>query len=161
MSSPLAALPSAARIWIFGAERQLTPAEVATAREQLQQFVAEWVSHRRELRAAADVLHDRFLVLAVDETQAEASGCSIDGSNRFVQQLGAELGVDFLNRMRFSYRDAAGAVQTVSREEFKELYQSGTVENDTIVFDTLIKELGELRQIFERPLEDSWHSRMV
>ena len=161
MASPLDNLPSASRIWIFNAERALTPAEVATARDRLQAFVAEWVSHRRELRAAADVLHDRFLVLAVDESQAEASGCSIDGSNRFVQQLGAELGVDFLNRMRFSYRDATGGVRTVSRDEFKELYKGGQLENDTVVFDTLIKELGELRQIFERPLEDSWHSRMV
>ena len=70
--------------------------------------------------------------------------------------------IDFFNRMRFSYRDAAqNNIQTVGRDEFKDLYRNGTLENDTIVFDPLVKELGELRQIFERPLEDSWHSRMV
>ncbi len=152
---------SESRIWIYGAERALTDTETTVIRTRLQEFVAGWVSHRRELRAAADVLHHRFLVVCVDETQAEASGCSIDGSVHFLQELGAELGIDFFNRMRFSYRDALGKIQTVSREEFKDLYRNGTLENDTVVFDPLVKELGELRQIFERPLEDSWHSRMV
>ncbi|TXF89819.1 hypothetical protein FUA23_09035 [Neolewinella aurantiaca] len=161
MKSPLDQLIPESRIWIYGSERALTDAETTTIKARLQEFVAGWVSHRRELKAAADVLHNRFLVVGVDESQAEASGCSIDGSVRFIQELGAELGIDFFNRMRFSYRDGNGNIHTVGREEFKELYKNGSLENDTIVFDPLVKELGELRQIFERPLEDSWHSRMV
>ncbi|THH41494.1 hypothetical protein [Neolewinella litorea] len=161
MSSPLDTLASESRIWIYGAERALTKAETDQVRSRAQAFVAQWVSHNRSLAAAADVLHNRFLVLAVDESEAEASGCSIDGSVHFVKELGAEIGVDFFNRMRFSYRDDAGKIHTVGREEFKLLYSQGQLTNETIVFDPLVKELGELRQIFERPLEDSWHSRMV
>lgn len=161
MSSPLDRLPPESRIWIYGAERALTEQETTTIKQRLQEFVAGWVSHRKELSAAADILHDRFLVIGVDESKAEASGCSIDGSVRFLQDLGAEMSIDFFNRMRFSYRDTQGNILTVSRDEFKDLYKNGTLENDTIVFDPLVKELGELRQIFERPLEDSWHSRMV
>lgn len=159
--SALDRLPSQSRVWIYGAERELTETETATIRAELQTFVADWVSHRRELNASADVLHNRFLVIAVDETKAEASGCSIDGSVHFLQDLGAQMGVDFFNRMIFSYRDASGTIQTIPRDEFKVRYKAGQLENDTIVFDPLVKELGELRQIFERPLEDSWHSRMV
>ncbi len=161
MKSTLDKLVPESRIWIYGAERALSDTETNTVKARLQEFVAGWASHRRELKAGADVLHNRFLVVAVDETQAEASGCSIDGSVHFIQGLGAELGVDFFNRMRFSYRDGNGDIQTVGRDEFKDLYKNGGLENDTIVFDPLVKELGELRQIFERPLEDSWHSRMV
>lgn len=159
--STLDRLPSQSRVWIYGAERELSEVEATTIRTELQSFVANWVSHRNELNAGADVLHDRFLVIAVDETQAEASGCSIDGSVHFLQDLGAKMEIDFFNRMIFSYRDASGAIHTVPRDEFKIRYKSGQLENDTIVFDPLVKELGELRQIFERPLEDSWHSRMV
>jgi hypothetical protein len=161
MKSSLDHLVSESRIWIYGAERALTDAETNTTKARLQEFVSGWASHRKELKAGADVLHNRFLVVAVDETQAEASGCSIDGSVHFIQALGAEMGIDFFNRMRFSYRDGNGNIHTVGRDEFKNLYKSGGLENDTIVFDPLVKELGELRQIFERPLEDSWHSRMV
>ena len=161
MSSPLESLSSESRIWIYGAERALNRSETATVRNRAQEFVGQWISHQQQLSAGADVLHNRFLVLAVDETQAEASGCSIDGSVHFVQEVGAEIGVDFFNRMRFSYRDGAGKIHTVGREEFKLLYAQGQLTNESIVFDPLVKELGELRQIFERPLEDSWHSRMV
>jgi hypothetical protein len=159
--SALDRLPSQSRVWIYGAERELSTEETTTIRTALQTFVADWVSHRRELNAGADVLHDRFVVIAVDETQAEASGCSIDGSVHFLQDLGAKMEIDFFNRMIFSYRDDAGAIHTIPRDEFKIRYKAGQLENDTIVFDPLVKELGELRQIFERPLEDSWHSRMV
>ena len=159
--SALDRLPSQSRVWIYGAERELSAEETTTIRTELQAFVADWVSHRRELSASADVLHDRFLVIAVDETQAEASGCSIDGSVHFLQDLGARMEIDFFNRMIFSYRDDTGAIHTIPRDEFKIRYKAGQLENDTIVFDPLVKELGELRQIFERPLEDSWHSRMV
>ncbi|MCP9235143.1 hypothetical protein [Lewinella sp. JB7] len=161
MASPLDKLSPESRIWIYGAERALTRDETATVRKRAQEFVSQWSSHQQALTSAADVLHNRFLVLAVDETQAEASGCSIDGSVNFVKALGAEIGVDFFNRMRFSYRDAEGKIHTVGREEFKLLYAQGQLGNESIVFDPLVKELGELRQIFERPLEDSWHSRMV
>lgn len=159
--SALDRLPSQSRVWIYGAERALSEHEVSKIRTELQSFVANWVSHHKELSAAADILHDRFLVVAVDETQAEASGCSIDGSVHFLQDLGTRMGIDFFNRMIFSYRDDSGEIQTVPRDEFKVRYKAGQLENDTIVFDPLVKELGELRQIFERPLEDSWHSRMV
>ena len=161
MANDLQGLPPESRIWIYGADRALTPAETTAARARLQEFVSGWVSHRKDLSAGADILHDRFVVLAVDESQAEASGCSIDGSVRFLQELGAELQIDFFNRMMFSYRDDKGHVQTVSRDTFKGMYGRDLITNETIVFDSLIKELGELRQIFERPLEDSWHSRMV
>jgi hypothetical protein len=159
--SSLDRLENQSRVWIYGAERAMTEAETNQVRTELQGFVTNWVSHRKELKAGADVLHNRFIVVAVDETKSEASGCSIDGSVHFLQELGARVEVDFFNRMIFSYRDENNNVQTVSRDTFKELYRAGKLENDTIVFDPLVKELGELRQIFERPLEDSWHSRMV
>ncbi|NJC25180.1 hypothetical protein [Neolewinella antarctica] len=161
MSDALNSIAPESRIWIYAAERELTATETKKVRAEIQAYVKEWVSHRKELKAAADVLHDRFLVVGVDETQAEASGCSIDGSVNKIKEIGAEIGIDFFNRMRFSYRDQKGRINTVSKDQFKELYHGGKLPNDTIVFDTLIKEVGELRQIFERPLEDSWHSRMV
>ena len=161
MATTLSSISPESRIWIYGAERALTSEETNVVRSEIQSFVSEWVSHRQDLKAAADVLHNRFLVVAVDESQAEASGCSIDGSVNKIKEIGAQIEVDFFNRMMFSYRDQRGNIHTVSKDEFKDLYHRGKVPNDAIVFDTLIKEVGELRQIFERPLEDSWHSRMV
>lgn len=157
----LSSLPDHARVWIYPSERPFTASEKATVTKHATDFTQRWVAHSNQLKAAAEVLEDRFLVLAVDESQAGASGCSIDSSVRFVQQLGAEMGVDFFNRMLFSYRTDTGEVITVGRPDFKAHYASHEIKDDTIVFDPLIKTIGELKEGFEKKLSDSWHRRMV
>ncbi len=105
-------------------------------------------------------MHARFLVLAVDETQAGASGCSIDSSVNFLKKLGAHYQRDLFDRLRFSYVDN-GAVHTVSKDDFAQLYQDGTINDETLVFDPLLKTVEELSSGFQKPLKDSWHSRFV
>ncbi len=149
------------RVWIYGASRPLTPAEQERILPILQRFAQEWVSHDRQLRAGAEILYDRFVVLAVDETQAGASGCSIDKSVHFLKALQADLGVDLFDRMRFSYRNTAGEVATLPREEFAAAYAAGQIDDRTPVFDPLVTTLGALHEQFEKPLQESWHARMV
>jgi len=154
-------LPDHARVWVYAAARPLSNSEQQLVREKSTAFVQGWAAHGHQLLAAAELLHDRFLVLMVDEARAGASGCSIDSSVHFVQSLGAELGVDFFERMQFSYRDASGNVHTLTRPAFKAAYQAGTINATTLVFDPLVKNLGELRRAFTKPLAESWHARMV
>lgn len=154
-------LPDHARVWIYGAERPLTETEAQAAKEQAADFAQRWVAHNRQLKADANLLHNRFLVLAVDESMAGASGCSIDSSVHFVQQLGAQLGIDFFNRMQFSYRTDAGNIETLDRKSFKAQYALGAIHDATTVFDPMVNTLGDLRASFEKPLAASWHKRMV
>lgn len=157
----LSSLPDHARVWIYPSERPFSAAEKVAVIKHASEFAQRWVAHSHQLTAATEVLEDRFLVLAVDESQAGASGCSIDSSVRFVQQLGAEMGVDFFNRMLFSYRTDSGEVMTVGRPDFKAHYASEAIKDDTIVFDPLVKTIGELKESFEKKLSESWHRRMV
>jgi len=106
-------------------------------------------------------LHNRFLVLMVDETQAGASGCSIDSSVAFVKQIQAQYGVDFFDRMSFSYQDEQGKVHTLPRADFEKAYQEGTITDETLVFDTLVKSKAELDKGLLKPLKESWHARLV
>ena len=161
LSAVLDQLPGHSRVWIYAADRPLSSEEAETTRTISQRFAQQWVSHNQQLRSAADLLHNRFLVLAVDQSQAGASGCSIDSSVHFVQRLGSELGVDFFNRMVFHYRDAVGQVQTAGRESFQAAYQQSNITDETTVFDPLVDNLDKLRTQFEKPLRDSWHARMV
>lgn len=157
----LPSLPDHARVWIYPAERPFNETEKVTVLKHASEFAQRWVAHNHQLKAAAEVLEDQFLVLAVDESQAGASGCSIDSSVRFVQQLGAELGVDFFNRMLFTFRNDAGEAVTVGRSDFKAHYAAGAIKDDTPVFDPLVKTIGELKEGFEKKLSESWHRRMV
>ena len=152
--------PPQTRLWVYQASRPLPDAAVPEIEEKLQAFAQRWVSHNRQLKAGAQVLHNRFLLLMVDESQADASGCSIDKSVYFLKQLQAEYGVDLFNRMVFSYQKD-GQVYTVPREEFHRLYQSGAIDDETPVFDTLVDSKAAFEQGWVKPLAQSWHKRLV
>lgn len=154
-------LSPSSRVWVYSSNKPFDKADVPALRQRLQAFAQQWVSHNRQLRADADVLHDRFVVLMVDETQADASGCSIDSSVAFLKGLQAEYGVDLFNRMIFSYQDAQGQVHSVERDAFARLYATEQINDDTLVFDPLIATKQDLESAFVKKLSQSWHKRMI
>lgn len=152
--------PPETRVWIYQSDKPFSTETVPALRTVVNQFAQNWVSHNRQLRAHGDVLHDRFILLAVDEGQADASGCSIDKSVHFLKQVEQQLGVDLFDRMTFAWKDGDG-VKTASSEEFSQLYREGKISDDTLVFDNLVKTKGELEENWLKPLNKSWHRRFV
>lgn len=153
-------LPNTTRIWIYQSNEPFPDKEIPQIQQKVQDFAQQWISHNRQLRAHGDVLHERFVILMVDESQAGASGCSIDKSVYFLKNLQAEYSVDLFDRMRFSYLEDE-AVKTVSREDFAKLYSEGKINDETLVFDTLVNNKGDFDNHFIKPLGKSWHKRMV
>lgn len=158
--TPLAELPATTRVWVYQAHEPFVPSDVPQIEEELSAFADRWISHNQALRASAVVLFNRFVILAVDESMAGASGCSIDSSVHFLQQLGTKYERDLFDRMRFSF-EHDGTVKTVGRDAFEQLYADGEIKDDTPVFDPLVKNLGELTSSFKKPLSSSWHARFV
>ncbi len=149
------------RVWIYQSNRPLTEKETTYVNDQLADFTQRWTSHNRDLKAFGTVFHNRFVVLMVDETQAGASGCSIDSSVHFLQQLQQHLGVDLFDRMTFAWTDQHGQIRTASRDNFARLYRDGQLGDETPVFDHLVKTKKQFREQWIRPLKESWHARMV
>ena len=80
ISKRLADMAPTARTWVYKSARNLSKAEQKLVREQGLSFTSTWAAHGAPLDATVDVLYDRFVVIAVDEEQAQASGCSLDKS---------------------------------------------------------------------------------
>ena len=97
-------LPPSTRVWVYQSNKPFADGQVPEIRKHVQEFATKWVSHNRQLHSFADVLHNRFIVLMVDESQAGASGCSIDASVHFLQALQQHYQVDLFDRMVFSYK---------------------------------------------------------
>lgn len=152
--------PSETRVWIYQSSKPFPAEVVPQLKDVVDRFAQNWVSHSNQLRAHGDVLHDRFILLAVDESQAGASGCSIDKSVHFMKQLETQLGVDLFDRMTFAWKEGE-AVKTASQPEFSALYQNGEINSETLVFDNLVKTKGELEEKWLKPLNQSWHKRFV
>ena len=153
-------LSPASRVWIYQSNEPFPTDKIDFIRQNVKAFCKQWISHNNQLKADGEVLHNRFVVLSVDESQAGASGCSIDKSVHFIKALERELNVNMFDRMRFSFQNEKG-IQTVSSEEFGGLYQSGTITDETLVFDNLVKTKADLEESWLKPLKNSWHARFV
>ena len=98
-------LDFSAKTWIYMADRAFTWDETDSLRPEIYQFGEQWSSHNQNLLSYGELFHHRFIVLMVDETNAGASGCSIDSSVHFVQAMGQKYNVDFFNRTLFAYME--------------------------------------------------------
>lgn len=153
-------LSDQSRVWIYQSNRPFTSDELPQLEKALNNFAHQWVSHNRQLLAKAEVLHDQFIILMVDESQAGASGCSIDSSVHFMRQIENAFGVNLFDRMNFAFqRD--NQILTANRDEFARLYTEGQINDDTMVVDTLVKTKEDFDKAFLKPLAQSWHKRMV
>jgi hypothetical protein len=149
-------LPDNARIWIFGSDKPLTGAVADSVLAEVDSYLDQWKAHGFPLRAAREWRDNRFLVIGIDPTVEQASGCSIDGLFRALQHLQKTIGAQLLGGGRVFYRDASGAAQSVARDEFATLTSTGKIGPKTPIFDTSLTELAAWKAKFERPLTESW-----
>ncbi|UTW62739.1 ABC transporter ATPase [bacterium SCSIO 12741] len=154
-------LPAHSRVWIYQANRTLNEVEKTEISNTLQNFVDSWAAHGAPLLAGFEVVYDRFIVLAVDEDQAAASGCSIDSSVRVFQALDQHYSLDLFNRLSLAYRNEAGEIAVTPMIEFERQLKEGALNADTIVFNNLVTNLGEFQAGWEVPVSKSWHARLM
>jgi hypothetical protein len=154
-------LPDSSRVWVFGADRDLDAGATELLLDQVDRFLSQWHAHGAPLTAARSWQHRRFLTIAVDQSTAGASGCSIDGLYRSLKALEPRLGASLVTSGLVFYEDANGDVQSVDRERFTALSAEEKVSPATKVFDPTVTTLGEWRARFELHARDSWHGRLL
>ena len=75
-------LPDHSRIWIYQANRSFTELELAELENSMVDFLKEWTAHGSDLHAGFEIKYKRFLIIGLDQTNASASGCSIEEKSR-------------------------------------------------------------------------------
>jgi len=148
------------KVWMYTAGRMLTENECAQVQHALNHFTQRWTAHNEALKAYGEVFGNRVLMLMVDETQAGASGCSIDKSVHFLEHLGEELGIDFFERMTFGFLDAHGDLHFADREACSALRDSGQITDNTLMLNSLADKKKTLADQLFIPYKDSWHKRV-
>ncbi|MFN2261427.1 MAG: ABC transporter ATPase, partial [Psychroflexus sp.] len=127
-------LPDDARVWIYQANRGFNEEEIVEFSQRITAFLQEWTVHGKMLKAGFEIKYNRFIVLGLDESQANASGCSIDASVHFIQQLEKEYNVDLLDKMNVSFKNG-DYVAYKSLLDFKKMVKQKAVSPKTIVFN--------------------------
>ncbi len=143
------------RVWIYQSDRVLSDNETEQTGKLLHEFTKYWTAHNRELKAWGDVFYNRFIVLAVDNSVAPASGCSIDKSVHFLKELENHLGIALFDRLHLPFI-IDGKIDRIHKSRLREALDEGLISEDTLVFDHTVQKLQDLKECWIRPLKDSW-----
>jgi len=147
------------RVWVYQSNRKLTDAETHDIQHRLDEFATGWTAHNHQLKARGEIRYNRFVILIVDESEAGASGCSIDKSINFIKRLETEFNLSLLDRFNLAYREGS-EVLSAPRHEFEELLKKGAIHTDTVVFNNMVQNLDELQTKWEVPFKESWHIQL-
>ncbi|WP_026755700.1 hypothetical protein [Sediminibacter sp. Hel_I_10] len=153
-------LPEESRVWIYQANRSFTDAEIGEIQDKLDAFVTQWTAHGKDLQAGHTIVYKRFIVIALNQQLNHATGCSIDASVRFIQQLELDYGVDLMDKMNVSYKQGE-FVAYKTLLDFKKMAKDKAVSKNTIVFNNLVTNIAEFKENWEVPASESWHSRFL
>ena len=153
-------LPETARIWIYQCNRSFSEEELEEVQTALIAFLEQWTAHGSNLKAGFEMPYNRFIVIGLDQSEASASGCSIDASVHFIQSLEQKYQVDLLDKMNVSYKTGA-YVAYKPLMDFKKMAKEKAVSSKTIVFNNLVATKQEYLENWEVPASESWHSRFL
>ena len=151
-------LPEYSRIWIYQANRSFNENELNEIAEKLQHFIKQWTAHGAQLKAGFKIIYKRFIVIGLDQNINAASGCSIDASVHFIQQLEKDYNVDLMDKMNVSFKQGE-FVAYKSLVDFKKMVKQKAISKNTIVFNNLVTNIAEFNENWEVPASESWHSR--
>lgn len=158
MYIPFENMPLDSRIWIYPSNRKFSDDEVVEITTLLKSFIEEWSAHGASLEASFEIRYNRFIILAVNQEVQAATGCSIDASVQFIQQLEKKYEVDLLDKMNVTFKNGE-FIAHKSLIDFKKMAKEKAVSGATIVFNNLVNTIDELNDSWEISAQDSWHSR--
>ncbi|WP_282135952.1 ABC transporter ATPase [Seonamhaeicola maritimus] len=153
-------LPEESRVWIYQANRSFTEQEIQEIESKLDTFIENWTAHGGDLHSGYLIKYKRFIVIGLNQKLNTATGCSIDASVNFIQQLEKQYNVDLMDKMNVSYKQGE-FIAYKSLTEFKKMAKDRAISKNTIVFNNLVNNIAEFNENWEVPASESWHNRFL
>ena len=153
-------LPDNSRVWIYQADREFTDREMDFIALKAEDFINQWTRHGDDLKGSFTFKYNQFLVLVVDESFNNVSGCSIDSSVRFVQALEKEFQLDLMNKMNITFKDN-DTINLAKLPDFQKFVKEQIVTAETIVFNNMVNTKEDFENNWEVPVSKSWHKRFL
>ncbi len=156
----LPSMPDASRVWMFGAQRFLTPDEANHLQAEMSHFVSGWQAHGKDLLAGFGLLLNNVLVVAVDESKEPPSGCSIDKVFKLLKSQQEKNGLDFFQRTLI-WAWVGKELCIYDYPSLLKALKEGEVKMNTPVLNTLPVTLGDFRNKRFMSLSDSWVAKKL
>ncbi|MFT5077552.1 MAG: hypothetical protein ACI836_001539 [Saprospiraceae bacterium] len=153
-------LPDDSRIWIYQSNRKFSEEEVSAMEEKTKVFLTQWTAHGANLEAGFEIKHSRFIVFGLNQSNASASGCSIDASVHFIQELEKEFDLDLMDKMNVTFYNG-DFIAHKTLTDFRKMAKNRSVSKNTVVFNNLVNTKIEYEENWEVPASESWHNRFL
>jgi hypothetical protein len=147
-------LPDESRIWIYAAEQKLTNDQENYILNHISNHLQNWAAHKVSLISGVIILENRFLVIALDENENGASGCSIDTLQDKIQEIEKELSISLMNRLNVFCRidDKIHCISTTKLVM--------NTNKNTLFYDLTIQQKSELSK-WVKPIKEGWCNRFL
>lgn len=142
-------IPEESRIWIYAAEQKLTKDQESYILQSISDRLQNWEAHKVPLTAGVTILENHFIVVALDETKNEASGCSIDTLQNKIQNLEKDLSISLMNRLNVfcKIEDEILCIPSFKLESI--------AKSNTLFYDLTIQKKSDLYS-YLKPISEGW-----
>lgn len=155
MLVPYNTLPKNAKVWVYQSDKIFLDNQIPIIEDLTEKFLNQWQRHGNDLRAAYKIVHNQFIVLAVND---EVSGCSIDTSVHLMQDLEQRFNIDLTDKLQVAFKDGDN-INTVSLADFKKYIALNKITEETIVFNNMVDSVASFQNEWEVPAANSWHNK--
>ena len=158
MYLPFEQMPEYSRVWVYQADHRFSDSEAQLVRERLSRFCEGWNTHGNHMPTSFELVENQILLLAVDESDLGASGCSIDSSVRILRELESLLDTNLTDQGKSSLKQPGGKMTVIPALGVKARVTAGKINLDTAVINPLIRTKADLKNMWQ-PVRNSWLNR--
>ena len=142
------------KVWIYSSEKKLNINQIEYIENKISNHLVNWQSHKKDIEAAVNIVENRFVIIAVDETKVSASGCSIDSLYRLIQDIELQLSISLLNRLNV-YCVINDKIVCLPISNLKD-----KVDSSTLFYDLTINNKFQLSN-FLKPIKNGWCNNLI
>lgn len=142
------------KLWIYGSDKNLSFKQQNYILKNISKYLKEWKYHNNPLTSAVTILENRFLIVALDDTEHGVGGCSIDSLQRIIIDLEQQLDISLLNRLNV-FCKIGDDIRCVPTFRLKEI-----ANGDTYFFDLTIQKKFQIDS-YLKPINQGWCSQYV
>jgi hypothetical protein len=154
MYLPFENMPDSSRIWIYQANQDYVDDQVNYLETVIGMRLKDWAAHGDPLVGGVKIFYNRFVVIALDQSLNNASGCSIDASTSWLKELGAELNINFFDRSVLYLQNET--LNSVDFLQVKNAIIGGEIKPETIIFNNLVSTKADFNSNWKIQAINSW-----
>jgi len=147
------------KIWAYPIGGKIDDTSLKILLAKGQNFVSNWSAHENKLSASFEIFKNKIILVRVDESIFNASGCSVDKLFRFIKDCEQEFGVELLNRFNIALQINT-EIAIYNSKEIVQMIENHEVNANTPVYNTSISHEEEF-QSWLQPLSKTWLNKYL